>query len=282
MTTTSQVRRTLAPVLTRNPDLVLMGRFLFFKPVRHILKGIYIDRSSNKNEFVPSTTVNLIVLNKGRYESSRGERFNRTYIDPKDLAKLQIPVPETVNYNDDDNPRAVGKIRTTIEMDRAVQLYNRNYTSMEELDQRIGGWRVLWNIAEPATIRLMCEMIEDEVLPDLRKIVSFDDFITFADTLGWADNYPYRTSVFERMFIAAVEGDLDKARELWNRHEQNPDYFKVQELEIFKSMSPDFYPALLKGDRAALAKIFHDWEAQSVRSYGIESFWERTPFPLEL
>jgi hypothetical protein len=279
MTTLSQVRKAMAPVLARNPDLVLMGRFLIIKPVRHILKGIFLDRSSNKNQFVTSTSVRLFV---GPWTSMRGERFNRCYIDPKDLAKLQIAVPETKSYNDDDNPRAVGKVRTTIEMEKAVQLYNRDYTSSEKLHQRMGIWRILWNVADPASIRLMCEMIEDEVLPDLRKIVSFDDFVTFADTLGWADEFPYQTDVFERMFIATAEGDLDKARALWDSNEQDPDYYKAQELENFVARTPNFHPALLAGDRVALANIFHEWEAQSVKSYGLESFWERTPFPLEL
>ncbi len=279
MTTISQVRKALQPVLAHNPDLVLMGRFLIIKPVHHMLKGIFLDRSSNKNQFVTSTSVRLFV---GPWTSMRGERFERFYIDPKDLAKLQIAVPEVVDYNDDDNPRAVGKVRTTIDMEKAAMLYNQDFRSTEKLDQRIGIWRVLWDIADPASIRLMCEMIEDEVLPDLRKIVSFDDFVTFADTLGWADHFPYRTSAFERMFVATAEGDFEKARALWDSNEQDSDYFKVQELENFVARTPNFHPALLAGDRAALAKIFRDWEEQSVKTYEIEKYWERTPFPLEL
>lgn len=279
MTTLSQVRKAIAPVLARNPDLVLMGRFLIIKPVHHILRGIFLDRSSNKNQFVTSTSVRLFV---GPWSSMRGERFNRFYIDPKDLAKLHIAVPEAVDYNDDDNPRAFGKVRATIDMEKAVDLYNNDYRSTEKLDQRIGIWRVLWNVVEPASIRLMCEMIEDEVIPALRRMVSFDDFVRFADTLGWADNFPHRTNTFERMFIATAEGDLDKARALWDANEQDPDYYNVQDLNTFLARTPNFHPALLAGDRTALAGIFHEWEAQSVKSYGIENYWERTPFPLEL
>ena len=38
---------------------------------------------------------------------------------------------------------------------------------------------------------------------------------------------------------------------------------------------------LLAGDRAALARILHGWEADNIRGTKIEPFWEPTPFPLE-
>ena len=38
---------------------------------------------------------------------------------------------------------------------------------------------------------------------------------------------------------------------------------------------------LMAGDRPALAKILHAWEAANVRGTEVDPYWEPTPFPLE-
>lgn len=284
MTTTSQVFQTLKPVLARNPDLVLMGRFLFLKPVRHILKGIFIDRSSDKNEFVTIADVNLILLNRGRWKSSRSERLYGFYVEPRELSKLKnFPVSgESMHHHDCIRQSSTGKIPVTWDMRRAISGHNQNHERPIQRDDEVRMEVVSWDITKPASIDFMHEMIEEDLLPNLRKIVSFDDFETFAASIGQADEFPYKTSTFERMLIAAAEGHFDKAQELWNSIEQKPVYPGGRLLEILIEQSPNFHSALLARDGAILAKIFHEWEEQSVKSYGIENFWERTPFPLEL
>lgn len=53
MTTAADVKRLVQPLLARNPDLVLVGRLVVIQPVRHILRGILIDRVSWKHGFRP-------------------------------------------------------------------------------------------------------------------------------------------------------------------------------------------------------------------------------------
>ena len=53
MTTISQVKKAVQPLLQRNHDLALVGRLVVLKPVHHILRGVYIDRSSIPDEFMP-------------------------------------------------------------------------------------------------------------------------------------------------------------------------------------------------------------------------------------
>ena len=53
MTTTAQVKEALIPLLARHSDLVLIGRFLIVKPLHHILRGVFVDRSSDKRSFEP-------------------------------------------------------------------------------------------------------------------------------------------------------------------------------------------------------------------------------------
>jgi hypothetical protein len=53
MTTTAQVKEALTPLLAYHSDLALMGRFLIVKPIHHILRGVFVDRSSDKRSFEP-------------------------------------------------------------------------------------------------------------------------------------------------------------------------------------------------------------------------------------
>jgi hypothetical protein len=54
MTTVAQVKQLVQPLLGRNPDLALVGRLVVIKPVHHILRGVFIDRSLDPKSFVPT------------------------------------------------------------------------------------------------------------------------------------------------------------------------------------------------------------------------------------
>jgi hypothetical protein len=60
MTTVTQVKQAVQPLLRRNPDLALVGRLVIIKPVRHILCGINIGRSLDHLKFVPTWSVLLL------------------------------------------------------------------------------------------------------------------------------------------------------------------------------------------------------------------------------
>ncbi|MEZ5849035.1 MAG: hypothetical protein R3D68_00100 [Hyphomicrobiaceae bacterium] len=49
MTTAAQVKRMAKPLLARHPDLALVGRMIVIRPVRHVLRAIYIDRTRSVN-----------------------------------------------------------------------------------------------------------------------------------------------------------------------------------------------------------------------------------------
>ena len=53
MTTVAQVKQVVQPLLQRNPDLALVGRMIVVRPVHHLLRGIYLARSSDPDDFVP-------------------------------------------------------------------------------------------------------------------------------------------------------------------------------------------------------------------------------------
>ena len=77
MTTASQVKRAVQPLLQRNPDLALVRRFVVVKPVNHILRAICIDRSLDADLFVPTWFVMLMFKPSDSVDLSWGERMYR-------------------------------------------------------------------------------------------------------------------------------------------------------------------------------------------------------------
>lgn len=61
MTTAAQIRKPAQPLLKRNPDLVIIGRFVIFKQVDHPLRGIYIDRRGDKLAFFSELASRLFI-----------------------------------------------------------------------------------------------------------------------------------------------------------------------------------------------------------------------------
>jgi hypothetical protein len=53
MTTVRQVKRLLTPFVERHDDLELVGRWLYLKPVRHVLRAILIERTGEADRFRP-------------------------------------------------------------------------------------------------------------------------------------------------------------------------------------------------------------------------------------
>ena len=47
----ADIKRYLKPLLKQRSDLVLIGRMLIIRPVRHLLRGVFFDRTSNKYRF---------------------------------------------------------------------------------------------------------------------------------------------------------------------------------------------------------------------------------------
>ncbi|MFG1426295.1 hypothetical protein [Roseixanthobacter glucoisosaccharinicivorans] len=51
MTTLREVKRLVSPLLEKNKDLALIGRVIVIKSVKHVLKGIFFNRTSMANCF---------------------------------------------------------------------------------------------------------------------------------------------------------------------------------------------------------------------------------------
>ena len=128
-----------------------------------------------------------------------------------------------------------------------------------------------WDIRQPETVKQMLDMIEDEALPKLYAINTFEDYFAFVSSFRW--EYTGHIQYLE-VFIPVANGDLELSRKNLERH--------ALILTDVKKFYPEFYRALVDGVRCEIARILHDWEAVSVNTYKLEKIWERTPFPLEL
>jgi hypothetical protein len=53
MTTTAELKRHVAPILQRFPELEFIKRWLVLKPVRHVFRGILLDATLPKDEYRP-------------------------------------------------------------------------------------------------------------------------------------------------------------------------------------------------------------------------------------
>lgn len=54
MSTAAQMKHLVKPLLARNPDLALIGRVLYLRPVRHILRYVRLEAVSHKDLFIAS------------------------------------------------------------------------------------------------------------------------------------------------------------------------------------------------------------------------------------
>jgi hypothetical protein len=68
----ADLKRYLEPLLKQRSDLVLIGRLLVIRPVRHIIRGVFFDRTSDKYLFKLYVIVRLL-LEPGDREFLRGE-----------------------------------------------------------------------------------------------------------------------------------------------------------------------------------------------------------------
>ena len=57
----ADLKRYLKPLLKQRSDLVLIGRLLIIRPVRHIVRGVFFDRTSDKYQFRLWLIVRLLV-----------------------------------------------------------------------------------------------------------------------------------------------------------------------------------------------------------------------------
>jgi hypothetical protein len=88
MVTATEIRKLAQPLLERNPDLAIIGRFVFFKQVGPLLRGIHIYRCGDKRAFVPNWRVDYLFRPINNNDLGLGEEI---YPAPEDQWYIDIP-----------------------------------------------------------------------------------------------------------------------------------------------------------------------------------------------
>jgi hypothetical protein len=57
VTTAAQIKKMVRPLLERHADLILVGRWIYLKPVHHFARAVLIDRTAYAEEFEPRWAV---------------------------------------------------------------------------------------------------------------------------------------------------------------------------------------------------------------------------------
>jgi hypothetical protein len=142
--------------------------------------------------------------------------------------------------------------------------------------------QIYWS--DEAALEELREKIQNEILPDLRRVRTFRDLRFFKmmsapiNKRAWHGYYWYL-----QMLVA--EGDLDLARQIIL---ENIDTIVLYEREManpaLMAMLADMHrivPLVKSNDIAGLAALLHENEARSIEKAGLKKYWQRTPFPLE-
>ena len=91
MATVKDVMGYLKPLLDRSADLALVGRLIVVKPVRHILRGVLVDRTSSANDVKPRWFVHHLFSPHPKFHMSCGDDLYRRSYGPWDTTLPDTP-----------------------------------------------------------------------------------------------------------------------------------------------------------------------------------------------
>jgi hypothetical protein len=246
VTTLAQVKRVTRALLDRNSDLALVsGRLVVVKPVRHLLRGVFIS-SRGPIIHLPVWFVTFLFKPGAVPDDRWGERLFRKW-----GAKRSADDPPEVHLEH-------------IRMLSAI-------TRLPVHEQRYPDDWPAWVDHHPTIVTEMCEVIEEQALPMLRPLQSIDDFVAFtADQtrFPWTWLGP---GDFNEPFIFAAQGNFEAALAACIKLVAEEPRPAIKEL----------HRLLAGGDRHGVAQLLHGWEADSVKRLKLEEYWEPTSFPIE-
>jgi hypothetical protein len=147
----------------------------------------------------------------------------------------------------------------------------------------------LWKWSRPGVVEALENLIESVVLPKIRAVVTLDDLVQLlverslhrdldgTNPLGGPDS--------KALSVQIARGELDAASAIcvnWVSRFSEATYGQDDNDRAKFRRMKELCRLLAADDRAGMAKLLHEWEAQTVRNLKIEHLWEPTPFPLEL
>lgn len=146
-----------------------------------------------------------------------------------------------------------------------------------------------WQWSRPGVLETLEDLIELVALPKIRAVVTLDDLVQLLVErslhMGQDGTDPFNGFVPMEFAVQLARGKLDIARHIcrhWVSRRSEATYgLDDDDKAEFRRMK-ELCRLLAADDRAGMAKLLHEWEAQTVRNLKIEHLWEPTPFPLEM
>jgi hypothetical protein len=111
---TADLRRYLKPLLKQRSDLVLIGRLLIIRPVRHLLRGAFFDHSSDKYQFQVSRWITPLFEPDGTIYFRKPIHPGRFKVWKPDFEPLLFDALAEDVFDD------VGRIRALGDLDREL------------------------------------------------------------------------------------------------------------------------------------------------------------------
>lgn len=249
MTTASEVKAWLRPLLRRRGDLTLVGRNLVIGPVKHIVRGIYFDASWDKNLCRPVWYVNKLC---SFHDEQSGISFENSG---------WFPLKRTLEQGFLDD--VISKTEAALDLD-----FSRVLTVEDFLAQ-----------TDPVTLNGFGKLHRSlssrpphyaTVLAALGRMVEARDVLAPA-VEGLKQTRLARLSRAEAEFSRRSNSAIGKLDMEYAAHD----------LDNIEKLSPLL--ALLEGgDRAGIGALLREWERRTVKGWKLEHLWESTPFPIEL
>ena len=140
-----------------------------------------------------------------------------------------------------------------------------------------------WHMNDPDVSSALINSIERNALPRLRAMNTLHDYLASVSQSQFRHQlYDWPTA---KIIVDVALGNLDAARELSEANIQkwsvDKPHYDDDDRAMFRRLR-ELCARLMADDRAGLARLLHEWEAQTVKNFKIEHLWEPTPFPLEL
>lgn len=148
-------------------------------------------------------------------------------------------------------------------------------------DPHQGHWWSAKN--DPMVADALVRAIEEQALPWLRTMSTLDLYLAFVSQ-NLSRHHLYDNGASQIIAYVAC-GYLAAARKIWEKHRENwstdKSHYDDEDRAKFRRLR-ELGVCLDADDRVGLARLLHEWEAQTVKNFKIEHLWEPTPFPLEL
>jgi hypothetical protein len=250
LATDSQRRMLIRPLRKRRPDLAYHRQYVFLKPLTHYLRGVY---------FCPGRWSNDIELQSFALPLFAGGDF--IYLANGKLADGR-PIFEYRHREENwlqDPERASSEVCDAIENRALPEI--AGLTSPEALAAQPGyGYHLEYKVLNP------CFYGDYDTAQR-----AADSYLLYwsASRLDWIDD-----PVEVRKHSLSLRR---RGKECYSTDfATEEDRFNASR---WKRM--EYLGMLLKTDRSRIPALLHDWEEFSVRSFKLEKYWTRTPFPCE-